>query len=106
MSPESASDITPEEEIENGEVPSPSASAPLLKRDQATAVSADSVTVPIASPLEAVSDRANDWPDAIASVRSLTVTVMVRSVFAESAESVALTWTTYSLSESESAGLS
>ena len=57
----------------------------------ASAVSADNVTVPTSVPTVTVSETENDWDPAIAKVRSLTVTDIVRSVVAESAESVALT---------------
>ena len=60
----------------------------------ASAVSAESVIVPTCVPTGAVSETENDWEPVMASVRSLTVTDIVRSVVAESAESVVLTWTT------------
>ena len=90
MSSESSNVITPEEDIENGDVPSPSASAPLLNRDHATAVSALRATVPTDVLDDAISEIVKDCPEATVRVTSLTVTVIVRSVVAESAESVAL----------------
>ena len=71
---------------------------------QASAVSAERVIVPISVPTGAVSDTEKDCEPVIARVRSLTVTDIVKSVVAESAESVALTCTTYTLFESASAG--